>query len=174
MASLAITEWIERLRTGLRHEDVTVVSEEPPPAVEAAGPYLVPRSRAGADPKVLMCLTLGLRGDHYDQVIEIIDAQKRPDLEPLIVTDQADFDQLRLRGLLFEYFPPTESQAKFAPERPWELYLLRRLGRLRQKWAPVRMIAFGTYSQGILARLAASPFEDETIHQVIGAPATDA
>ncbi len=160
-----IKQLYARLARNLRSENNKHV---PPSEPDVLKGILIPRSRRGDSPKVLMIMTMGLETDAFAATIETIQSQRRPDLEPVIVTDRRDFRLLRRHRLVFEYFPSPESQRRFAPDMPWDLYRVRRLGRIRRKWAPVRIVAFGSISRQYLQELSVSPFEDPSIVDIIG------
>jgi len=95
-------------------------------------------------------------------------------LEPLLVTDCMAFDLFREARVIFEYLPGPAVQQGHAPDLAWEIYIARRLERLRHKWAPVRIVAVGTVARDLLARQLDSPFSSPDLASLVGgvAPAT--
>lgn len=94
-------------------------------------------------------------------------------LEPVLVTDCMNFALFRDAGLIFEYLPGAAVRALHSPrlgwsERAWEVYIARRLERLRHKWAPVRIVAIGAVARDTLARQLASPFAADDLASLTG------
>lgn len=116
----------------------------------------------------MLILVCGLDHGELVHVVATIAAGRHPDLEPIIVTDCSDFRLFREHDLLFEYLPPPAQQQRHAPTKPWDLYVTRRLTRLRRKWAPVRMSAFGAASRALLDRQRQAAIEDEDVTLLIG------
>ena len=169
-----------------------VLRTTPPEAVSApperpATDALIPRSRRRHYPKVVMTLALGLEPATLRPLLAEITAddpslpnsgngrrngaEQAPverSLEPLLVTDCMAFDLFRGARVLFEYLPSPAVQQRHAPELPWDLYVARRLERLRHKWAPVRIVAIGTVAREVLARQLASPFSSPDLASLVG------
>ena len=160
----------------------------PPEAVAApverpATDALIPRSRRRHYPKVIMTLVLGLdeaalrpllaETTAADPVAAAGDEAPplRP-LEPLFVTDCTAFALFRAAGVIFEYLPGPTVQRRHAPELAWDVYLARRLERLRHKWAPVRIVAIGSAAREVLARQLVSPFSSPDLSTLIGGGAS--
>jgi hypothetical protein len=122
---------------------------------------------------VLIAVMVGLDAALLEQSLAAVRASSdRTDgaIETLCLTDCERFDLFRMHGLLFEYLPPAQRRNRFASDLDWDLYTLRRLARLRRKWAPVRIVAFGPDAEALIQLWRASPFEDENIRNLIRAP----
>jgi hypothetical protein len=142
-------------------------------AAAAPSDAIVPFSRLGRAPRVLFAVMIGLDPAVLERSLAAIRASSDPTgggIEPLCLTDCERFELFRRHGLLFEYFPPPAQRERFASDLDWDLYTLRRLARLRRKWNPVRIVAFGPTAQAQIQRWRASPFEDDGIRDLIGAP----
>jgi hypothetical protein len=152
------------------------------PATEA----LIPRSRRRHYPKVVMMLVLGLEPATLRPLLTEITATDPPppaadngvepppverSLEPLLVTDCTAFELFRGTRVLFEYLPGPAVRQRHAPELSWDVYVARRLERLRHKWAPVRIVAIGTVAREVLARQLVSPFSSPDLASLVGAVA---
>jgi hypothetical protein len=122
----------------------------------------------------LMAVVIGLEEALLERALAVVGAgadRAAGSVATVCLTDCCDFELFRRHRLWFEYLPPLPQQERFAPDLDWGLYTLRRLARLRRKWNPVRIVAFGPIAQAQVALWRASPFEDETIKELIGAPA---
>jgi len=164
----------------------------PPEAVAApverpATDALIPRSRRRHYPKVIMTLVLGLEPATLRPLLAEITAADPPLpvpgnggepapverlLEPMLVTDCMDFGLFRDARVIFEYLPGPTVQRRHAPDLAWDVYLARRLERLRHKWAPVRIVAIGTAAREVLARQLVSPFSSPDLSTLIGGGAS--
>jgi hypothetical protein len=67
-------------------------------------------------------------------------------------------------------FPASQQQQQFASDLDWDLYTLRRLARLRRKWNPARIVAFGPIAQAQIRLWRASSSEDDGIKDLIRVP----
>ncbi len=164
----------------------------PPEAVVApverpATDALIPRSRRRHYPKVIMTLVLGLDATTLRPLLAEITAADPPPastgngpgnggepgpveraLEPILVTDCMDFRLFRDARVIFEYLPGPAAQQRHAPELAWDVYVDRRLERLRHKWAPVRIVAIGRVAREMLDRQVGSPFASPDVATLIG------
>lgn len=152
------------------------------PVERPATDALIPRSRRGHYPKVVMTLVLGLEPATLRPLLaEITAGDPPPDpisggepapverlLDPLLVTDCLDFGLFRDARVIFEYLPGPAVQRRHAPDLAWEVYIARRLERLRHKWAPVRIVAIGAVARDVLARQLVSPFSSPDLPSLIG------
>jgi len=121
-----------------------------------------------------MAVVTGLEATLLERALAAVGAgadRAEGSVATVCLTDCADFELFRRHRLWFEYLPPRSQQQRFAPDLDWDLYTLRRLARLRRKWDPVRIVAFGPAAQAQIALWRTSPFEDESIKDLIGAPA---
>lgn len=166
------------------------------PATEA----LIPRSRERRYPKVIMTLVLGLDEATLGPLVREMaavgptapptktratkapattapapngaaSAPSQRALEPVLVTDCMAFALFRDAGLIFEYLPAPAVRQRHAPDLAWDVYIARRLERLRHKWAPVRIVAVGATARDVLARQLASPFASADLPTLVGAAA---
>lgn len=159
--------------------ELPVVEAGERPATEA----LIPRSRQRRYPKVIMTLVLGLDEATLGPLVRemaAVDPTTAPPpngtapapvqraLEPVLVTDCTAFALFRDAGLIFEYLPGPAVQQRHAPDLAWDVYIARRLERLRHKWAPVRIVAVGAQARDVLARQLASPFAAEDLPTLVG------
>jgi hypothetical protein len=143
------------------------------PIVAPAGDSIVPFGRLGRAPRVLMAVLFGLDPEALEHSLAEIRASSDRvggEMETVCLTDCDRFELFRRHRLLFEYFPRSEQQRRFASDLDWDLYTLRRLARLRRKWSPVRIVAFGPVAQAQIQLWRASPFEDDHIKDLIRAP----
>ena len=140
---------------------------------EAPGNAIALVGRGTPAPRVLIAVVIGLDAALLERTLAVVAASSdRSDgaVETLCLTDCADFELFRRHRLLFEYLPPPPDRERFAPDLDWDLYTLRRLARLRRKWNPVRIVAFGPLAQAQVELWRASPFEDEGVRDLIRAP----
>lgn len=145
----------------------------PPTPQAAPGDALVPGGRQARPARVLVAVVVGLDVAALERILAVVSTRSdraEGAVETLCLTDRADFELFRSRSLPFEYLPPAPLQERFAPDLDWDLYLLRRLARLRRKWNPVRIVAFGPDAQALIAQWRVSPFEDDSIKDLIRAP----
>jgi hypothetical protein len=141
--------------------------------VARSGDGIVPFGRLGRAPRVLMAVLFGLDPEALEHSLAEIRASSDRvggEMETVCLTDCDRFELFRRHRLLFEYFPRSEQQQRFASDLDWDLYTLRRLARLRRKWSPVRIVAFGPIAQAQIQLWRASPFEDDRIKDLIRAP----
>lgn len=166
-----------KVRPAVPPETIAVPVERP--ATDA----LIPRSRRRHYPKVVMTLVLGLEATTLRPLLAEITAADPPlpdpgnggepapvarSLEPLLVTDCMDFGLFRDTRMIFEYLPGPAVQRRHAPDLAWDVYIARRLERLRHKWAPVRIVAIGAPARDVLARQLASPFSSPDLPTLLG------
>jgi hypothetical protein len=158
---------------------------EVPPAERPATEALIPRSRERRYPKVIMTLVLGLDEATLGPLVREMTAvgptaappngtapaPSQRALEPVLVTDCMAFALFRDAGLIFEYLPAPAVRQRHAPDLAWDVYIARRLERLRHKWAPVRIVAVGAVARDVLARQLASPFASADLPTLVGAAA---
>ena len=106
-------------------------------------------------------LVYGMGRTELPRVLDLVERDcDRRGITPLFLTDCDGLDLFRARRQIFEYLPPLEARARFAPDLHWELYLQRRLALIRRKWRPVRVVAFGAEAANVARSWARSPFED--------------
>ena len=188
-------EWWRGERPGAAAELPAAKAAEAPPAERPATEALIPRSRQRRYPKVIMTLVLGLDEATLGPLVREMAAvaptvppTKAPAttapapngaatapsqraLEPVLVTDCMAFALFREAGLIFEYLPGRAVRQRHAPDLAWDVYIARRLERLRHKWAPVRIVAVGAMARDVLARQLASPFTSADLPTLVGAAA---
>lgn len=120
-----------------------------------AGGRLAPHTRS-----VLVAL-FGLEPAARELVVERLAASAAaatdPPLVPVFVTDASDFTAMRRARAAFEHLPLQAGERPDAPERDWQLYLIRRFAGMCAKWQPVQVVAFGTAASRQLAVWRASP-----------------
>lgn len=141
----------------------------------AQGDAIVPFVRLGRAPRVLIAVMTGLEPALLERTLAAVGTSSDHSegaIESLCLTDCSRFELFRKHNLLFEYLPPVEQRARFASDLDWDLYILRRLARLRRKWNPARIVAFGQVARAQIQAWRASPFEDESIMDLISAPDT--
>jgi len=153
------------------------------PVERPATDALIPRSRRRHYPKVVMTLVLGLEPATLRPLLAEITAADPPlpdpgnggepapverTLEPLLVTDCMTFELFRDARVIFEYLPGPAVQQRHASDLAWDVYIARRLERLRHKWAPVRIVAIGTVARDVLARQHGSPFSSPDLPSLTG------
>jgi hypothetical protein len=146
---------------------------EPSGAVVGRSDAIVPFVTQRRAPRVLMAVMIGLDAEALERALMPIresSGDGETEMETLCLTDCGRFELFRRHRLLFEYFPPPQQQERFASNLDWNLYTLRRLARLRRKWSPVRIVAFGPIAQAQIQLWRASPFEDDRIKDLIRAP----
>ena len=134
---------------------------------------IMPFAASGRAPRILMAVVVGLDGDALERTLAAVSASSGHAeglIATLCLTDCPRFEPFRRRGLLFEYVPGPRDQARFAPDLDWDLYILRRLARLRRKWNPIRIVAFGQAAQAQVDAWRTSPFEDESIKALMRSP----
>jgi hypothetical protein len=168
--SSALARLASRLRRGVARQVATGAAA---PQAAPKNDALIPTGRRVRPVRVLMAVVIGLDAAALERTLAMVHAGSgRAEGAALILflTDGADFEPFRSRGLLFEYLPPAPLRERFAPDLDWDLYMRRRLARLRRKWSPARIVAFGPDAQALIAQWRASPFEDEDIRDLIGAP----
>jgi hypothetical protein len=168
-----------------RSTAAAVPPAEVPPAERPATEALIPRSRERRYPKVIMTLVLGLDETTLGPLVRemaAVDPTAPPTngaapapsqraLEPVLVTDCMAFALFRDAGLIFEYLPAPAVRQRHAPDLAWDVYIARRLERLRHKWAPVRIVAVGAMARDVLARQLGSPFASADLPTLVGAAA---
>ena len=117
----------------------------------------------------------GLGPAELERVVDLVSGGLSPagTVVPVFLTDSGAFEVFRARRAVFEYLPPPDQRARFAPDLDWDLYVLRRLVLLRRKWRPVRVIAFGPAARAVLAAWRECRFEDEDIRALIHGPEGD-
>jgi hypothetical protein len=162
----ALSRLVKRLRRGSARR-------AGPAGAEAPGDAIVLVGRGTSTPRVLIAVVIGLDAALLESTLAVIAAnadRSEGAVETLCLTDCTDFEQFRRHRLLFEYLPPALERERFVPDLDWNLYTLRRLARLRRKWNPVRIVAFGPQAQAQVECWRTSPFEDEGILDLIRAP----
>lgn len=87
---------------------------------------------------------LGLDRHGRKEVIELVAAQqlRNPQLFPLFVTDDDDFQALRAEHFVFEYLPPWPGEEVVESRERWEEFLLERLALIKKKWGVRRFVSF--------------------------------
>lgn len=144
---------------------------KPSPARRHLGgqPPLRAHAKRRAKSHAVIAVAIGMERDALVRVLDSLRASRaRTDAEPILITDSDETELFRDRDLVFEYLPPRTLHQRFAPDLDWNLYLLRRLAILRRKWQPKRIVTFGPAARELLDAWRASPFEDDSIHQVAG------
>lgn len=124
------------------------------------------RVRNAAGSVHIMVVVVGLPEDMIEPVLDQIAGDRN--VTPIFVTDDDGFAVFRTRRLAFEYLPAPVPR----PDLDWQLYRLRRLALLRQKWQPARIVAFGGEASALLRAWRESPFEDEGILALTGGAGT--
>lgn len=124
--------------------------EDAPPAepvwdeLRRRGP-LVPYAETNAGKRIIAVTAFGLSPERLASVLDTVEAYcRKRDTVPVFLTDSDRFELFRERRLAFEYLPPADARARFAPEMQWALYFQRRLSVFRAKWRPAGIISFGT------------------------------
>ena len=93
---------------------------------------------------VIACI-LELRGGaRIDAVVELRRRIRDEGAAPVFVTDHPDFALFAIDRTLYEYLPSISEQLKFAPGRPWDVYVATKVKLWLAKWRPVSIISKGT------------------------------
>ena len=69
------------------------------------------------------------------------------------------FSALRSRGLFFETLPMSSDLPRYGASANWDLYLERRIARIRESWSPDFEFTIGTSPEGYVQSL---PKGDQT------------
>ncbi|EWY35843.1 hypothetical protein N825_34080 [Skermanella stibiiresistens SB22] len=127
------------------------------PAARVAS--LMPFSRDGAEPRpLLFAAVIGLVPAELDRVVALAQRQaEKAGVHVVFLTDCSELTLFRRYKALVEYLPPAGDLAGMADPAEVQLYLARRLGLLRRKWRPVRVLAYGRDALVWLETLTALP-----------------
>ena len=130
---------------------------------------LVAHCKTSAPRRVLAIVVFGLTEAEIGKLLPVVerDCETRG-MMPLLLTDNDAFELFRERGMIFEYLPPAEDRERCDQRLCWDLYLQRRLALIRQKWQPVRIVAFGEFAVGVLKLWRESPFENSALPAAVG------
>lgn len=129
---------------------------------------LVPWIKEGSPRPVLCAVVTGLPPSEIEGILEVVECQCRERrMAPLVLTSDDDFQGFQGRRLVVEYLPSEGALRAAVPDRPVDLYLLRRLALIRQKWQPERIVAFGPNASEMVRRWQDSPFENDPIPALI-------
>ncbi|MDX1424571.1 MAG: hypothetical protein R3322_15605 [Kiloniellales bacterium] len=97
------------------------------------------------EPGVVIGISLlGLDRHGRKEVIELVAAQqlRNPQLFPLFITDDDDFQALRAEHFVFEYLPPWPGEDVVESRERWEEFLVERLALIKKKWGVRRFVSF--------------------------------
>jgi hypothetical protein len=137
-----------------------LAQDEPPadgwPTPESVLPTLAAHPGWGnyaskGEPGVVIGISLlGLDRHGRKEVIELVAAQqlRNPQLFPLFITDDDDFQALRAEHFVFEYLPPWPGEEVVESRERWEDFLLERLALIKKKWGVRRFVSFCSADYG--------------------------
>ena len=132
------------------------------------GPLRAQLAKGDALPVVIVLL-LGLDENGIVELLPTLEKECRQQaVMPICVIDNDAFELFRTRSMIFEYLPPDKDRVRFDPTLHWDLYVQRRLALIRQKWQPIRTIAFGKIAKDTLELWSSSPFETTELPGVSG------
>lgn len=153
------------------NEDVGRRQDDVEPAAQLRTP-LAARLGSSAGNRMVAALLFGLDREGIERLLPIIerDCSERK-TKPLCLVDMDAFEMFRTRGIIFEYLPPDGDRQRFNRSLHWDLYMQRRLALIRQKWNPVRVVAFGPVAANFLTLWSSSPFETSPLPTAAGAKA---
>lgn len=80
-------------------------------------------------------------------VAAITPVAKRERLLPIFIVDDFQFSVLRRHKVIFEFMPSTRLRGRSSDELEWSIFQLRRLDRIKSKWAFRKIVRFGNPSE---------------------------
>ncbi|MGI9437220.1 MAG: hypothetical protein ACR2Q4_20700 [Geminicoccaceae bacterium] len=179
-------EWVRNWRERLLSRLQMTSSQRAEEAAQAAGiecevagnddsdtdrrPPIIAHCKTSSSRLGLAVIMFGLTKAEIEQLLPTISRDcSAKGMMPLVLTDNDAFEILREQGIIFEYLPPAQDRERFDDRLCWDLYIQRRLALIRQKWQPVRVVAFGQVAVATLSLWQESPFEKAPLPTPSGA-----
>ncbi|MGX1495795.1 hypothetical protein ACSSV1_000816 [Labrenzia sp. MBR-25] len=102
---------------------------------------------------VALVWALDEAGDHLSSALKD-QLEKLAEFETVVVVcPPRFFSALRSRGLFFETLPPPSDLSRSGVSANWDLYLKRRIARIRESWAPDFEFTVGSAPESYLLSL---------------------
>jgi len=137
-------------------------------SIKYNAPPIEPFKKTCPNARRIIVLTLGLQSAELERIANMLSFQQAERMVvPICIIDTDHFDIMRNASLIFEYMPPKWIREQFESDLDWDMYDLRKLWLMRQKWQPSRIVGFGQESATMMKRWMESPYEDYSIRLLL-------